>query len=146
MSRITSCDGDLDDLGVLITRAFGVSRHWVAASICGTWRSDEMIPSPWQFDRDQRVTIQRDDGTTAVLQGTEMIKLALLECFRCPAQYDCARYALEAVCIAGTWSMKLVDLKWLQKQPEQVAADIIRTAERQGVPMQVHVRRARGMT
>lgn len=145
MSRITSCDGDLDDLGVLITRAYGVERDWWKQALCRSWKTTELIPSPWQFDPTQVVLVTLSDGTTSGLTGREMIRLALMQCKRCPAQYECARYAVKAGMIAGTWAMKIVDLKELHKLELDEAFAVIQAAEDEGVPVQVYVRTWRGV-
>lgn len=145
MPRITSCDGDIDDLGVLITRAYGLDRSWAADGRCSTWRSDDLIPSPWQFDPKQVVRLERPDGTIDELRGAEMQKMALMTCHACPAQYDCAAYALEAGMLAGTWAMKAVDLAWLRKLDRPAALRIIGRARRTKVAVQVIVRRERGV-
>lgn len=87
----------------------------------------------------------RPDGTVDELRGSEMQKLALLTCFSCPAQYDCATYALEAGMLAGTWAMKAVDLAWLQKLDRSAALRIVGRARRTRVAVQVVVRRERGV-
>jgi hypothetical protein len=145
MPRITSCDGDLDDLGGLITRAYGIDRNWMEHGACRGWANDDdLTPSPWQFDPTQEVPVKRADGTVAVLMGREMQKLALIHCAGCPVQYDCAEYAVEAgLMLAGTWAMKIVDLAWLQKQDDW--REILMDAFVAGTPVQVHVRSVRGV-
>lgn len=130
---------------MLITRAYGLDRSWAARGKCSSWSSDELIPSPWQFDPKQVVHVTRPDGTVDTLRGSEMQKLALLSCHGCPAQYDCANYALEAGMLAGTWAMKAVDLNWLQKLDRPAALRIIGKARRTKVAVQVVVRRERGV-
>lgn len=144
MPRITSCDGDLDDLGGLITRAYGIDRNWMERGACRGWRNDDdTMPSPWQFDPSQTVLVQRSDGTVAKLKGREMQKLALIHCASCPVQYDCAEYAIEAGMLAGTWAMKIVDLDWLRNQDEW--RELLMDAFVANVPVQVHVRSIRGL-
>lgn len=132
-------------MGVLITAAFGLSREWAERAACRTWRSDADVPSPWQFDPDQVVYLEREDGTKATLFGREMRQLALLSCRGCPVQYECATYAVDAKMVAGTWAMKIADLRWLQRQGDR-AADIIAAAQLEGRPVQVAVRMARGLS
>lgn len=145
MSRITSCDGDLDDLGVLITRAYGVDRDWWSDAACRSWSATARVPSPWQFDPKQTVIVSLSDGSQSVLRGGEMIKLALMICETCPAQYQCARYAIDAGMLAGTWAMKIVDLKKLLELEPKEAVAVVDAAEQEGMPVQVYVRIWRGV-
>lgn len=89
-------------------------------------------PTPWQVARHQVV-----DG----ISGAELIRMALTVCWSCPAQYDCARFAVEGLMVAGTWAMDIGDLKWLQAQDDGV--EFVLMAEALGEPVQVVVRTAR---
>ncbi len=131
-------------MGVLITAAFGLDRSWANEGYCRSWASTEAVPSPWQFDPKQVVVIERSDGTKAKLFGHDMVRLALLDCRQCPAQYRCAEYAVRAQMVAGTWAMRIADLRWLRKQPE--AIKLVEAWEEAGVPVQVAVREARGLS
>jgi hypothetical protein len=68
------------------------------------------------------------------------IAMALIECRGCPAQYDCARFALRVGEKYGTWSMPIGDLKRLHKDARKDM--IIDIAEDTGLPVQEAVRRA----
>lgn len=116
-----------EDFGVLITAAFGLDRSWTSGAACQGYmagrRTDEH--NPWYAD-----WWKMYDG----IRGREFVKAALIICHDCPAQYGCARYAVEGRMIAGTWGMTLVDLKWLQAQDDW--AEIIDMAEAAEVAMQ----------
>lgn len=111
--------------------AYGLDRTWTTKARCREWNADdELTPTPWQFDPGQRVIL--DDGQE--LRGPEMIELGLMSCFSCPAQYECAHYAVDGRVNAGTWAMKIVDLTWLGRQPDSAA--IIELARAVGAPLQ----------
>lgn len=134
LTRLKLCDGDIEELGVLITAAYDQDRTWVSRGKCRGWNADdELTPTPWQFDPKQRVTIH-DGRRDVVLRGQEMVELALMSCHSCPVQYACATYAVRARMLAGTWAMKIIDLTWLAKQED--FEFIIEMAEAEGVPLQ----------
>ena len=108
MTRHRTPDGELD-LGDLITAAFGLDRAWTAKASCLAWVGDDPKPTPWQVNKSQ---------TVAGVRGAELIKLALMVCQSCEAQYDCARYAVRGKMQAGTWAMGITNLDWLQDQED----------------------------
>ena len=133
MTRAVGTQGGLDDLGVLITAAWGLDREWLSDAACVDYeKPSQLSPSPWQFDRKQRF----GDVT-----GVEMIKLALLHCFGCKAQYDCGTYAVGGSMRAGTWGMDIIDLRWLQTQDDRF--DLLELARSLGEPTQRLIREAR---
>lgn len=83
-------------------------------------------PTPWQID-------PPSSGNKRRQLHIEMINVALIVCSGCPAQYECATFATQAV-FAGTWSMEIGNLEWLRRQPDW--REIIANAERRHVPMQ----------
>jgi len=143
LTRLKLCDGDIEELGVLITAAYEHDRTWASRGKCRGWNAeDELTPTPWQFDPKQRVTIV-DGGRKVTLRGSELIELALMSCHSCPVQYACATYAVRARMLAGTWSMKIIDLTWLAKQDDFEA--LIALAEEEGVPLQQWIPRLRAL-
>jgi hypothetical protein len=127
VARPKNTDGDIDDLGVLVTAAYGLDTSWMDRGVCRGWGTARPgKPTPWQVAPGRRY-----DG----ISGAELVKYALLNCFNCNAQYDCAEYAVRAVMIAGTWSMPITQLRWLQGQRER-AFDLIAIARERGVAMQ----------
>lgn len=142
--RSSAITNDLDDLGVLVSAAYGLDTSWMSAARCRSWDGepddDEPyplgIPTPWQFDYEQ-VVVTRIGKKEVVLEGKEMIKVALMHCYGCPAQYVCARYGVEARCRAGTYGMRISDLRWLQSQPD--ALELIAIADDLDIPMQRYV-------
>lgn len=99
----------------------------MSTGACYDWGSKTPgKPTPWQV-----VPGRRYDGVS----GNELVKYALILCRGCVAQYDCAAYAVLAKMIAGTWSMPITQLRWLQAQED--ALDLIELARGAAVPMQV---------
>lgn len=137
MARPRSASGSIDDLGHLITAAYGLDRDWDAEAHCRPEhyvKASKTIPSPWQFDPNQKVTYTNSDGRETVIKGRDMIEAALLVCHSCPAQYDCATYAVQAEVLAGTWAMRIYDLTWLRRQPNW--RELIADARRRRRPLQ----------
>lgn len=93
---------------------------------CYKWGSDRPgRATPWQVAPGRRY-----NG----ISGSELVKYALILCSNCPAQYDCATFAVKATMIAGTWSVPITQLRWLQNQPD--ALDMIEQAREDDVPVQ----------
>ena len=132
MPRPTGTDGDLDNLGALITAAFGLDTAWMDTGKCRDYREVHQVPfdwpTPWQVEDAQKV-----DG----VRGRELINAALMVCHSCPAQYDCASFGVDGRMKAGTWGMRIGELHWLQHQAD--SEQIILNAKRRGVPIQIHV-------
>lgn len=82
----------------------------------------------------------------SVYRGSDLIAIALEYCKICPAQYDCARFALRtapsAAYVFGTWGVEQKTLRWLKKQGDEGLV-VIDEAESQGVPVQVAGRAAK---
>jgi hypothetical protein len=132
MARPKNTDRDIDDLGVLITAAFGLDTSWMQDGSCYDWGSKRPgQTTPWQAAPGRRY-----NG----LSGNELVKYALMICRNCPAQYDCATFAVEAKMIAGTWSMPITPLRWLQGIDD--ALDLIEMARELQAPMQEVAMRA----
>jgi len=134
-------DAHQDDLGILLSAALTLDRSWTSRAMCHQWRydddpaNDNPRPSPWHATRDTRIEI----GGVEV-SGHEMTRVALLYCFACPVQWDCARFAVEGLCKAGTWAMRIVALNRLQDDIPGALA-MLHEAEDAGVPVQVAVAR-----
>lgn len=131
MARPLTSDGDIEDLGSLIRAAYGLDRSWVSRATCRDYPISQRRDgkTPWHIDWGDRI-----DG----VHGKKIVEMALMICFGCEAQYDCARYAIAGKMAAGTWSMPFSDLEELQKMEDGGA--VIDEAEARGVPVQVHVR------
>lgn len=138
MGKPNSHAGGIDELGVLITAALYLDRTWMEHGKCRKWRypddPDGNIhrPSPWHGSR---VPIKVGDVT---VKTSEMAKVALMVCHGCPAQWDCATYAVKGKLQAGIWSMPLPALKAMQDD-EGSALELIERARAEGVSMQVAV-------
>lgn len=133
MARPKTTDGDIDALGALITACFGLDLEWMDEGKCRDYKATHRIPynkpTPWQVE-----DAQRYDG----MRGRELINAALLVCFSCKAQYDCAEFARQGRMKAGTWAMRIGDLEWLQHQHD--GEQILKRAKRSKQPVQVAVK------
>lgn len=120
-------DGAIEDLGVLITASYDLDTTWMKRGSCYNWGSKrEGHPTPWQVAPGKRY-----HGVS----GSELVKYALLICNTCPAQYDCAKYAVKGMMIAGTWAVPVTQLRWLQGR--EGSLDLIDMAQINEVPVQV---------
>ena len=127
MPKPKNTDGGIEDLGVLITAAYGLDTEWMLKGSCHNWGSKRPgHPTPWQV---------APGRSYHGLSGSELVKYALIVCSGCPAQYACAEYAVKATMIAGTWSMPVTQLRWLQARDDGL--DMIEQARKDGVPVQV---------
>jgi hypothetical protein len=119
-------DGAIEDLGILITAAYGLDTNWMEQGSCFNWGSNRPgHPTPWQVAPGKKY-----NG----ISGSELQKYALMICNSCDAQYDCADYAVDAKMIAGSWAMPITQLRWLQGRSD--AHDLIDMARGSDVPVQ----------
>lgn len=126
MPKPLNTDGSIEDLGVLLTAAYGLDTDWMARGTCYGWGSSKPgHPTPWQVAPGKRY----DD-----IPGSELVKYALILCSGCLAQYDCATYAIKGMMIAGTWSLPITQLRWLQGQ--QDGLDMVEMARESKLPVQ----------
>lgn len=80
------------------------------------------------------------------IHGFKAQQMAAMICFTCPAQWGCARYALEGDEAAGVWSMTMRDLKWLRDTCSAYGMDpvgLVEAAEELRIPVQSMVLRLR---
>lgn len=142
---------DLSDLGVLIRTAHGLDRAWWANAKCrqweppsdddtlGPWRDQRYVgPSIWQVEWDQVITWRDHEP----IRGQKLIELAVLICQGCPAQWDCADYAVRGLMQGGTWATTPRNLRWLIEDADDPLA-LIESARHAGQPVDVAVRVAR---
>jgi hypothetical protein len=134
MGTTRSLDAGTDRLPVSMRAAQGLDLSWKERSRCreGTRRAG--LP---QF----AFTVDYGDKGALLLDRTAetWIAYALMECRNCEAQYDCARFAIDAKEKWGTWSMDPEDLRLLHKRGGGRA--VVAQAELAGEPVQVAVRR-----
>ena len=128
-----SLDGGTDALPNHMKRAQGLKLEWKEAAKC---RSVEgHMRQAWMIKRgDKGPKLQG-------LPAEAWINLAVEVCATCAVQWDCTRFALAVDERWHTYGLDIVDLLWLKDRPN--ALRIIDTAEAQGVPVQVAVRRVR---
>lgn len=117
-----------------IAAAIGVDRSWMEGALCKG--QDEIPPFSWRVNRNQWVMI----GGKRV-KGEKFVEVALMLCDACPAQWDCARFAIKTDAQSCTWGAPLEEIRWLMTQPEPLAA--IDMAEEAGVSVQVAIRTIR---
>ncbi len=143
---------DLSDLGVLIRAAHGLDRAWWDAAKCrqweppddagpllGPWRDRRYRgPSIWQVEWDQEISWEGHE----TIRGQHLIALAVLICEGCPAQWDCATYAVRGLMQGGTWATTPRNVRWLVDEAD-APLDLIEAARSEGVPVNVAVRSAR---
>lgn len=138
MAKPKNTDGAIEDLGVLITAAYGLDTDWMIRGSCYKWAKNRPgHPTPWQVAPGKKYVSPPDakpGQPTTILSGTELVKYALIVCSGCPAQYECAQYAVDAKMDAGTWSMPITQLRWLKERED--AVDLIRMARDNKIPMQ----------
>jgi hypothetical protein len=119
-------------LGELITAALDLDRSWMVNASCRGWQGKTSSePTPWQVS---------PPGSTGGTPNFELRRYALMICFGCQAQYDCARYAIDGKMQGGIWAMPPTSLKMLQRKAEtdrDAVFDLIAFAESEGVAMQV---------
>jgi len=102
-------------------------------------RSATGVPlQAWKIDRKDR------GDNLAGRPAQAWISLALAICETCPVQWDCTRFALAVGERWHTWGVDIDDLRWLKDRDDAVT--IIEWAERQGVSVQVAVRRVQDST
>lgn len=108
----------------------GLDTSWKTQAKCaGFLEREPGKPTPWQ--------VAENDPAVDGVKSHQMIKYALLGCAGCPAQYDCARWAVQAQVRAATYSMRIGMMKWLQKQGDWES--IIDEAEALEQPVQFAV-------
>lgn len=111
---------------MLLTACYGLDRSWAKNGSCFGWGTKRPgQPTPWQVAPGRRY---------GDYSGSELVKYALLWCHSCPAQYDCASFAVRGKMIAGTWGLPITQLRWLQEQDD--AFDLIELARQNGIAVQ----------
>ncbi len=145
---MATCDQTFDwveEFGVLIAAAIGLDTTWMDRGNCRNWDygdGDETHrPTPWHVSSTSVVTV-----AGSPVRGSELTKMALIYCYRCPAQWDCARHAIRGMMQAGTWAMRITHLRGLQAaMTTDEAVTLIDAAEVAGEPVQVAVRNSRAV-
>ncbi len=112
----------IDDLGVLIRAGYGLDRSWRRDAACRRWEPDDVSPEleawrKWDYEGPSIWQVGHQQKANGVA-GWKLIEMALMVCRGCPAQYDCASWAVKALAAGGTYGMSLPALLWLQKQDE----------------------------
>lgn len=126
--------GQIEDLPRYIRLALGLDLEWKVKGLCRHDNGDTNIA--WRVAPSDRVDV---GGSRYV--GAELIAYAEAVCELCPAQWSCARYALESEALFGTWGMDYEKLEWLRRQGNSLA--VIDAADAEDVPVQVAVNRLR---
>lgn len=96
--------GNLSDMPRYIQAGIGVSREWMINAYC----AGETSSVAWRVSPADRVFL---DGSKYM--GAELIAYAEAVCEMCPAQWECARYAVRTEASVGTWGVRFDLLRWL---------------------------------
>ncbi|MBT8241663.1 MAG: WhiB family transcriptional regulator [Acidimicrobiia bacterium] len=130
---VRAYDGGEEDFPTYILKVLGKDRTWMDNGSC---RNHELA-------RRNAWTCRSGDDPIPFgdidLDPKELIEAALMICAGCPAQYQCALWAVEVREESGTWSMKHDHLLWLIRQDDSEA--IIHMARIDHEPVQVAVHR-----
>jgi hypothetical protein len=129
--RHRAYDGTEDDFPTYILKVLGRDRAWAEHGSC---RDHELARKrAWTCRPGDDVEI-----TGVKLNPKELIKAALTICSSCPAQYQCALWAIEMEEEAGTWAMEHDHLLWLIRQDD--SEGIVHEARLAEEPVQVAVK------
>jgi hypothetical protein len=125
--------GGEEDFPTYILKVLGKDRSWMDNGAC---RGHDLA-------RRKAWTCRRADGVVEFdgieLDPKELIDAALMICAGCPAQYQCALWAIEVKEESGTWAMEHNHLLWVIRQDDSEA--IIHKAKVAQEPVQVAVKR-----
>jgi hypothetical protein len=161
MAKHVTLGEGMEALPVYIRRAHGHDRTWREQAQCAKPNVvTEWLGQPPLRERDEEIQRRRvwnidTTGPREVqllgikVEAAEVEALACLICNSCPAQYDCAIYAIKARESAGTWAMRNDWLRVLQARGEDEAIAFVEQARTDGVKIQGRVKRrllARGNT
>lgn len=121
-----------------VARAHQFDDSWKTQAVCtGHIKDGSPFRQAWITDRTTKHTLG-----SMTITGDTLIDVALTFCRICPAQWDCAIWAIQVEERCGTWAMPIETLLPLQRnQPKAVA--LIERARAAGTPVQVAVRRTR---
>ena len=132
-------DDDPSTFPLHVRLAFDTDMEWRDAGACRG--NDGQLRQAWTILAKEELVMG-----DSIYSGAELIAVALEYCRACPAQYDCARFALDtapaAAYIWGTWGTDMTSLRWLKKRGD-AGRQVIEDAESAGVPIQVATRDAR---
>jgi hypothetical protein len=126
---------DVSVLPIYFTKGHNRDAGWHREAKCLGASADPGHPFYRAWYADERKPFVMSDGTT--VPGAEMAAHALNECGMCPAQWDCARWAVEVHEDYGIWAMRWDDLKWLRSQSD--VFNIIESARAKHRTVQVTV-------
>lgn len=128
--------GLIEDLPGYIRVALGLDLEWKVKGLC---RYDNGATNiAWRVAPSDRIAV---GGAKYV--GAELIAYAEAVCELCPAQWACARYAIETEQQFGTWAMSMESLSWLRSSGGVDPLVLIDHADSEDVPVQVAVSRLR---
>lgn len=114
--------------------AQGADWDWQEHAFCRNAETGYRMTA-WSVDPHE----EREIGAETYL-GEELIAYAQAVCSMCPAQWDCARFALHIEAAVGVWGGVLADdLRKLKRR--KMAVDLIDAADARDVPVQVALTR-----
>jgi len=116
------------------TRYYGLNDGWHAQASCrGLAHKDGIYGQAWI-----KPGVPYTDAEGHTTPGHQVLELALMMCAGCPAQWECARFALAADDGHEVIrSMNIHHFAWLRSQRNAEA--IITQAERRRIPVQFAV-------
>lgn len=121
--------GDLDDMPRYIKAALGQSRDWAVNAYC----KDDAKGVAWRVAPSDRIPMGPHDS---IYRGSELIAYAEAVCELCPAQYECARYAVRTEASIGTWGVRYELLRWLVRDSGLDPIALIDAADAEDVTVQ----------
>ena len=125
--------GGEEDFPTYILKVLGKDRSWMDNGAC---RGHDLA-------RRNAWTVRPGDAPVLFdgveLDPKELIQAALMICAGCPAQYQCALWAIEVREESGTWGMEHNHLLWLIRQDDSEA--VVHQAKVAQEPVQVAVKR-----
>lgn len=130
---VRSFDGGEEDFPTYILKVLGKDRAWMDNGAC---RGHDLARRNAWTCRPGDQPIPFGD---ILLNPKELIQAALMICGTCPAQYQCALWAIEIREESGTWGMEHDHLLWLIRQDDSEA--IVHLARVAKEPVQVAVKR-----
>lgn len=127
-------DDEFETFPLYVRLAHGQDRSWEAKSHCRGAHGE--LLQAWHVLASETVVVGESQ-----YRGSDLIKMALKFCQVCPVQWDCARTVIESchhhTYMWGTWGADISDLRWLKKQGNERALEVIEESRSAAEPVQV---------
>lgn len=128
---------DDKSLGRAVLAVRGLDQSWMPKGSCRNYPAGRQPDGStlWHADMtDKRYP------TRAERDHNALATVALMICRNCPVQYECADFAVRSEACAGTYGVRLSNLRWLQEGMNRSVLDRGRTS---GLPVEVFVSNVR---